>query len=44
MVVFSIILMVLVGVTFISQPAAILDKITPDFFNLYFWIVVIFLY
>ena len=36
--------MVLVGVTFISQPAAILDKITPDFFNLYFWIVVIFFY
>src|SRR5574344_1984961 len=44
MVVFSIILMVLVGVTFISQPAAMLDKITPDFFNLYFWIVVLFLY
>lgn len=44
MVVFSLILMVLVGVTFISQPAAILDKITPDSFNLYFWIVVIFLY
>ncbi|MBO7567661.1 MAG: carbon starvation protein A [Bacteroidales bacterium] len=42
--VFTVILLVLVGVVFVSQPAGILDKITPDWMNNTFWIVVIFAY
>jgi len=33
-----------VGVVFVSQPAGILDKITPDWMNNTFWIIVIFAY
>lgn len=42
--VFTIILIILVGVTFVSQPANILAKLTPAVFNQYFWIVVVFAY
>ena len=42
--VFSVLLLVLVGVVFVSQPAAILDNMTPDWMNETFWIVVIFVY
>ena len=42
--VFTVILLVLVGVVFVSQPAGILDKITPDWMNNTFWIIVIFAY
>ncbi|MDR1518151.1 MAG: carbon starvation protein A [Dysgonamonadaceae bacterium] len=41
---FMVLLMVLVGVVFITGPAALLAKLTPDFFNAVFWIVVIFAY
>lgn len=42
--VFTVILLVLVGVVFVSQPASLLNKITPDWMNNTFWIVVIFAY
>ncbi|MBE6311807.1 MAG: carbon starvation protein A [Bacteroidales bacterium] len=42
--IFTVVLMVMVGAVFVSGPAAILDKITPDFFNANFWIAVIFIY
>lgn len=41
---FTIILMVMVGAVFVSGPAAILDKITPDTFDATFWICAIFIY
>ncbi|MCQ2249979.1 MAG: carbon starvation protein A [Bacteroidales bacterium] len=42
--IFTIILMVMVGAVFVSGPAGILDKITPDWMSSTFWIVVIFVY
>ncbi|MBR6177971.1 MAG: carbon starvation protein A [Bacteroidales bacterium] len=42
--IFSVVLLVLVGVVFVSQPAGLLDKITPDWMNNTFWIIVIFAY
>ena len=42
--IFTVVLLVLVGVVFVSQPAGILDKITPDYMNNTFWIIVIFAY
>ncbi|MBR4326033.1 MAG: carbon starvation protein A [Bacteroidales bacterium] len=42
--VFTVVLLVLVGVVFVSQPAGILDKITPDWMDNTFWIIVIFAY
>ena len=42
--VFTVILLVLVGVVFVSQPAGILDRITPEWMNNTFWIIVIFAY
>lgn len=42
--IFTVVLMVMVGAVFVSGPAAILDKITPDFLNANFWIAVIFIY
>jgi carbon starvation protein CstA len=41
---FSLVLLVLVGVVFVTAPAGILAGITPDWANLTFWIVVIFCY
>lgn len=42
--VFTMVLMILVGAVFISQPADLLAKLTPKALDVYFWIVVIFLY
>lgn len=42
--VFTIILLILVGAVFVSGPAALLAKLTPDSLNVYFWIVVVFVY
>lgn len=42
--IFMIILTVLVGVVFVVGPATLLTTITPEFFNLTFWIIVIFIY
>lgn len=44
MTVFTMLLMLLVGAVFISQPADLLEKLTPDIFNVYFWIIMIFVY
>ena len=42
--VFTIILLILVGAVFVSGPAALLAKLTPDYLNVYFWIAVVFVY
>ena len=44
MVVFTMILMVLVGAVFVSGPAGLLAELTPSYMDALFWIVVIFLY
>jgi len=41
---FSLFLLILVGAVFISQPADILAKMTPDSMGIYFWIAIIFCY
>ncbi|OJV38263.1 MAG: carbon starvation protein A [Bacteroidia bacterium 43-41] len=42
--VFTIVLLVLVGVVFISGPASILADLTPDMLDFRFWVWVIFVY
>ncbi|MDR2141079.1 MAG: carbon starvation protein A [Deltaproteobacteria bacterium] len=42
--VFSLVLLVLVGVVFVTAPAGILASLTPDWANFRFWLVIIFLY
>ncbi|MCQ2083606.1 MAG: divalent metal cation transporter [Bacteroidaceae bacterium] len=42
--VFSLILMILVGVVFVSQPADLLAKLTPDWLSANVWVGVIFVY
>ena len=42
--IFSLFLMILVGVVFLSGPADLLADLTPDRFDVFFWIVVIFSY
>ncbi len=42
--IFSIILLVLVGVVFVTAPAKLLSDLTPAWMNFNFWLVVIFLY
>lgn len=44
MIIFTVFLMILVGVVFVSQPADLLAMLTPESLNHYFWIVVIFAY
>ena len=44
MVIFTMILMVLVGAVFVSGPAELIAGMTPDYLNEMFWIIVIFLY
>lgn len=44
MILFMVALMVLVGVVFISGPAALLAGLTPDYLDAVFWIAVIFIY
>ena len=41
---FIVILMVLVGVVFVSGPAGLLAKLTPETLDATFWIIVVFLY
>ena len=42
--VFSVILLVLCGTVFVTSPAGLLDKLTPDWMNGTFWAVVILIY
>lgn len=42
--VFSLILMILVGAVFVSQPADLIAGMTPDYLDRIFWVVVIFVY
>ena len=42
--IFAIVLLVLVGTVFITSPAALLARLTPDFLNPTFWIIIIGLY
>ena len=42
--VFSVILLVLCGTVFVTSPAGLLDKLTPDWMNGTFWAVVILVY
>lgn len=42
--IFSLILMVLVGAVFVSQPADLLARLTPETLSANFWIAVIFVY
>ncbi len=41
---FSIVLLLFTGTVFITSPAALLARLTPDSFNMTFWIVVIIVY
>ena len=42
--VFSVVLLVLCGVVFVTSPAGLLDKLTPDWMNSTFWAIVILAY
>lgn len=42
--VFSIVLLILVGVVFVTGPAKLLAAITPSYMTLTFWVVVVFIY
>lgn len=42
--VFAVILLVLCGTVFVTSPAGLLDKLTPDFLNGTFWAAVILVY
>ncbi|MBR3831826.1 MAG: carbon starvation protein A [Muribaculaceae bacterium] len=42
--VFSLVLMILVGAVFVSQPADLIAGMTPESLNRVFWVVVIFVY
>ena len=42
--VFSVVLLVLCGVVFVTSPAGLLDKLTPDWMNGTFWAIVILAY
>ena len=44
MVIFTMILMILVGAVFVSGPAELIAGMTPDYLNEMFWIIVIFMY
>ncbi|MCR5148541.1 MAG: carbon starvation protein A [Eubacterium sp.] len=41
---FSVLLLLLTGTVFVTSPAALLAKLTPDFMNANVWIVIILLY
>lgn len=41
---FTVVMMVLVGVVFVTGPAKLLASLTPDYLNTPFWVIVIFLY
>ena len=42
--IFSVVLLILVGTVFVTSPAALLAKLTPNVLNTTFWIVVILIY
>lgn len=42
--IFSVVLLVLCGTVFVTSPAGLLDKLTPDWMNGTFWAVVILIY
>ncbi|MBO5844941.1 MAG: carbon starvation protein A, partial [Bacteroidales bacterium] len=42
--VFTVLLMVLVGAVFVSGPAGLLAKLTPDALDITFWAIVVFIY
>lgn len=42
--VFTVVLMVLVGAVFVAGPAGLLAKLTPDYLDATFWIIVVFIY
>lgn len=42
--VFSVVLMILVGAVFVAGPAGLLAKLTPDYMDTTFWIIVVFIY
>ena len=42
--VFSVLLLILVGTVFVTSPASLIAKLTPDSLNIYFWIGVILVY
>lgn len=42
--VFTVVMMVLVGVVFVTGPAKLLASLTPDNLNVTFWVVVVFAY
>lgn len=42
--VFSVVLLVLCGTVFVTSPAGLLDKLTPDWMNGTFWAVIILVY
>lgn len=42
--VFSLVLMILVGAVFVSQPADLIAGMTPEYLDRVFWVVVIFVY
>ena len=42
--IFSVVLLVLCGTVFVTSPAGLLDKLTPDWMNGTFWSIVILLY
>lgn len=41
---FSIVLLLLVGVVFVTAPAGLLANLTPEWMNMNFWVIVIFIY
>ncbi len=41
---YGVLLLVLVGVVFVASPAGLLARLTPNFLNATWWIVIIFLY
>ena len=44
MTIFTMILMILVGAVFVSGPAELIAGMTPEWMDVYFWIIIIFLY
>ncbi len=42
--IFSVVLLVLCGTVFVTSPAGLLDKLTPDWMNGTFWAVIILIY
>ena len=41
---FTVVLMILVGAVFVAGPAGLLAKLTPEYMDVTFWIIVVFVY